>query len=167
MSGEIKGLAEAEQSQADFRRQTEVLQMTSRELFEASNRFTGWQLKLEELIKTRGTVEAQSHDERNYNQTFHFKGNTEAGENPIIGELKYGDDFHKGDGTPKLLSYTCYRYGNGKEVVRYETIDGESMAIRYHEEVNTDGSKIVKEQKGLNWITTKYDSQGNQIEKEE
>jgi hypothetical protein len=167
MESEQKEQALAEQAQADVEKSTRDLRITSSELFEARKQFSAWKLKLEELIKTRGTVEVRSHDSRNYHQTFHFIGKTEAGENPIVGEFDYGDDFHKGDGTPKLQSYTSYIYGTGKgkEVERFSNKGDGSMYSSYHEEVKADGWRTVTEQQDKDWITTQYDPEGNKIEK--
>ncbi len=160
--------APAEIAQSEVQANTERLRLVSRDLFSHRGRFHAWQQALEGLIKDQGPVKAESHDPRNYHQTFHLKGMTEAGRDPIVGELQYGDDFHKGKGVPKLISYTCCQYGSGKsKQVETYTPDKEGLNYRivYSEEVQADGSKVVKEQTGGDWTTTEYDAQGNKIEK--
>lgn len=154
------------EAMAEIEKKTKQLSMVSAELFEARRNFYAWRNILDKAVSS-GKLEVQSRDPRNYRQIITFPGKTNFGENPMVAEIQYGDDFHKGDGQPKLVSYSSYQYFSDgkKEIEKFSPSLNQQIYIIYHEQVNSDGSKTINEQKGSEWVKTEYDSSGNKVEK--
>lgn len=166
MENNFKEFQQPEYENSEIAKNTERLFMISRQLEEGNTGFYHWKSMLGQLLE-KGVIGFKSHDPRNYHQTFYLNGMTELGENPIIGEFEYGDDFHKANGEPKLIGYSTYRYDSNKakNIIKYSSQADGAMSITYNEEVNKDGSRSVKEEVGGKWQNREYDADGNIIEK--